>query len=270
MVWAVSRPAGGSWGTPQLIATGLYVGAEHVGISQDGAAIVTWESFKATCREYCVFFDFVLHTSRQDTATAAWVDSGALLGPTNASHDARVALDASGRAMLLALSGNGTYMSATQSGSGSPWSAFAGVRTSGILLITDLLSDNAGNVTLVYEAIHGANSQVFVANAAIGNNMWSPPAVLSGSDMRINLIYFALAPNGAAVVAWTSNTATPEIHAATRLQGTWSSPLTVAQPDATEIGTEAAAVNSAGQAVVTYSGYNTDDVHTEYAANYTP
>jgi hypothetical protein len=44
----------------------------------------------------------------------------------------------------------------------------------------------------------------------------------------------------------------------------------VSRPGSTEIGPEAAAVNSAGDAIVIYSGYNANSVHTEYAVNYTP
>lgn len=62
------------------------------------------------------------------------------------------------------------------------------------------------------------------------------------------------------------------IHAVVRATpaGVWSSPVTISRPGSTEIGPEAAAVNSSGNAIAIYSGYNPNDVHTEYAANYTP
>jgi hypothetical protein len=93
---AVVRPAGGAWTSQQTVASGVYVSADHAGIGANGAVIVTWETYHAVCRRYCVLSSFVLHASRQNPATGTWVDSGPLLGPGGASHDARVALDSAG------------------------------------------------------------------------------------------------------------------------------------------------------------------------------
>jgi hypothetical protein len=51
--------------------------------------------------------------------------------------------------------------------------------------------------------------------------------------------------------------------------GNWSTPVTVSEPG-NEIGPEAAAVSSSGSAIVVYSGYDANNVHTEYATNYRP
>jgi hypothetical protein len=68
----------------------------------------------------------------------------------------------------------------------------------GALTITsDLASDNVGHVTLVYESIGFSTSQALVTNGSIGNNTWSSPAVLSGSDTNVGQIYFVVAPSGA-------------------------------------------------------------------------
>ena len=64
-VMATLRPAGQGWISPQTVASGLYVTADHAGIGEDGAVIVTWESFAAFCNaEGCSEFNFRLHTSR--------------------------------------------------------------------------------------------------------------------------------------------------------------------------------------------------------------
>jgi hypothetical protein len=109
-----------------------------------------------------------------------------LLGPDGATHDARVALDLAGGAMLVALNSSAAYTSATQGVSGGAWSALKTiVAPQGIVLTTDLASDDAGQATLVYEVIGFSTSQVFAVSGAISNNVWSAPVVLSGSDTSV-------------------------------------------------------------------------------------
>jgi len=122
-VEAALRPAGQSWTAPQTLASGVFVIADHLAISENGNAIVTWENYKEFCRDdTCVTFDFKLHTSRNNGP--GWVPTGVLVGPNHESHIAHVALDAGGRAMLVALNGSGVYISATQGATGNSWSAF--------------------------------------------------------------------------------------------------------------------------------------------------
>lgn len=275
-VMAVLRPAGKTWTAEQLVASGVHVIADHAGIGDNGAVVVTWESYNATCTKYgCSTSAYVLHASRQNAGSSAWIDSGPVIGPDLDGHDARVALDSSGRAILVALSKSGAYVSATQGAASSgTWSSFNTVfNPSGITMISDLLSDDAGQVTLVYEAITGfSTSQALAVNGSISNNTWSSSAVLSGSDSIVGQIFFAVSPGGAALVVWlSSGGATPQVHAITRAIGTgsWSSPVSISGPGS-EIGPEAAAVNSAGDAIVIYSGYDANSVHTEYAVNYQP
>ena len=272
-VMAVLRPAGGKWTAQQTIASGVHVVGDHAGIGANGAAIVTWETYDAFCtQEICTVSNFVLHASRQNAGTGTWVDSGSLMGPDDNSHDARVALDSAGAAMLVATNGAGAYTSTTQGISGGTWGAFQDiVNPEAITITSDLTSDTAGHVTLVYELIGFSTSQAFVTSGSISNNTWSPPVVLSGSDTSVGQIYFVVAPNGAGLAIWLSSSGTPQVHAVTRLTatGAWSSPVTVSGPG-TSIGPEAAAVDSSGSAVVIYSGYNAASVHTEYVTNYQP
>jgi hypothetical protein len=273
-VMAVVRPAGEAWTSQQTVASGIHITADHVGISKNGSAIVTWESYHAVCTvEGCALSNFRLFASRQDVGAGAWVHSGVLLGPDNDSHGARVALDSHGRAMLVALSSSGAYTSATQGSSGGAWSPFKDiVNPQGPSITTDLASDDAGQVTLVYEFIGFSTSQALAVSGSISGNAWSPPVVLSGSDTSVGSVYFALASNGAALAVWLSSGATPEIHAVVRATATgiWGTPVTVSVPGSSEIGPEAAAVNASGNGIVIYSGYNANDVHTEYAVNYMP
>jgi len=273
-VFAVVRPAGGSWTSQQTVASGVHIIADHAGIGENGDAIVTWESYAAVCSDgFCALSNYRLYAARQQAGTGVWVDSGMLWGPDDNSHDARVALDSAGRAMLVVLSGAGAYISATQGVSGGAWSPFnTVVVVQDIAIVSDLASDHAGNVTMVYEAIGFSTSQALAVSGSISHNAWSPPVVLSGSDTSVGQVYFALAPNGAALAVWLSSSATPEIHAVVRATatGTWGSPVTVSQPGSSEIGPEAAAVNSSGNAIVIYSGYNAAQVHIECAVNYQP
>jgi hypothetical protein len=272
-VLAVLRPAGGAWTAQQTIASGAHLVADHASIGAFGEVIVTWETYNAVCSRYgCALSSYVLHASRQNTGTGVWVDSGALLGPDRAAHDARVALDSAGGAILLALSSSGVYTSATQGNSGGAWSPFkTAVSPQGSTIISNLASDDAGQVTLVYESIVYPTSQVLAVNGSIASNTWSSPVVLSGADSSVGQVYFALAPNGAALTIWLSSSGTPAIRAATRATatGTWSTPVSVSGPG-TYISPEAAAVESSGNAIVIYSGYDAASVHTEYATNYQP
>ena len=272
-VMAVVRPAGGAWTSQQTVATGVHVSADHAGISGNGAVIVTWESYNAVCTRYgCALSSYVLHAARQNAGTSAWADSGALLGPDRGAHDARVALDSGGEAMLAALSSSGAFTSTTQGSSGGAWSPFnTNVNPQTSTIVNDLASDDAGKVMMVYESIAYPTSQALAVSGSISNNTWSSPVVLSGSDTSVGQVYFAGAPSGAELVIWLSSSGTPAIHAITRAtaMGTWGSPITVSGPG-TSISPEAAAVDSSGNAIVIYSGYNAASVHTEYATNYQP
>jgi hypothetical protein len=255
------------------VASGEHVTADHAGIGTNGAVIVTWETYTATCRRYgCSVSAFDLHASRQNPNTGTWVDSGSLMGPDGATHDARVALDSAGGAALVALNSAGAYASATQGNAGGAWSAFTTIAApQGLTITTGLASDDAGQVMLVYEFIGFSTSQAYAVNGSIGNNTWSSPAVISGSDTSIGQIYFAVSPGGAAVAIWLNSSGTPAVRAIVRATGTgaWSSPVTISGPGS-EISPEAAAVSSSGSAIVIYSGYDANSVHTEYAINYQP
>jgi hypothetical protein len=215
---------------------------------------------------------FDLHASRQNAGTSAWLDSGSLLGPDTATHDARVAIDSAGSAALVAVDSAGAYASATQGNSGGTWSAFKTIAApQGLVITTDLASDDAGQVTLIYEFIRFSTSQAYAVSGSISNNTWSSPVIISGSDSTVGQIYFAVSPGGAAIAVWLNSAATPVVRASIRAAGTgtWGSPVTVSGPGS-EIGPEAAAVNSLGDAIVIYSGYNSAGVHIEYATNYQP
>jgi hypothetical protein len=272
-VMAIVRPAGGSWGSQQVVVSNAHIAADHVGIGESGSVIVTWETYNAVCQRYgCALSSYILHASRQNPGTNAWADSGPLLGPDKTSHSARVALDTAGGAILLAVNTSFVYVSATQGNSGGTWSAFkTAVNPQGSVIISDMASDDAGQVTLVYESITYPTSQALAANGSITSNTWSTPAVISGSDSSVAEVIFALAPNGAALVTWLSNTSAPAIHAITRetATGKWSTPVSVSGPG-TYIAPEAGAVESTGNAIVVYSGYDSASVHTEYATNYHP
>ena len=272
-VMAVLRPAGAAWTAQQTVASGVHLSADHAGIGGNGAVIVTWETYNAVCTRYgCALSNYVLHASRQNAGTFSWVDSGSLLGPDRAAHAARVALDSAGEAMLVALSSSGAYISTTQGNSGGAWSPFKTViNPQSPTIISDLASDDAGQVTLVYELISYPTSQALAVSGTISNNTWSPPVVLSGSDTSVGQVYFALAPSGTALAVWLSSSGTPVIHAVTRNSalGTWGSSITVSGPGSS-IGPESVAVESSGNAIVIYSGYDSAGVHTEYATNYQP
>lgn len=269
-VMAMLRPNGHAWTPQQTVASGAYVVADHAGIGGNGAVVVAWESFDAVCHRYgCARSAFALHASRQNPGTGMWVDSVALMGPDRAAHDGRPVLDLAGGAILVAVNNSG-YASTTQGTSGGDWSPFEPIVNPEASTITAALtSDDAGQVTLVYETISFSSSQAIVVNGSIGANKWSAPVNVSGPDSNVGQILFASSSGGAALAVWLNSSGTPEIRAITRANASanWSSPISVSGPGS-EIGPEAAAVNSAGSAVLVYSGYDANDVHTEYAVSH--
>jgi hypothetical protein len=272
-VMAVLRPAGGEWSAQQTVASGAHLIADHAGIGDSGEVIVTWETYTAVCQRYgCSQTSFLLHASRQNAGSGAWADSGSLLGPDLTAHDARVALDSGGGAILLAHSSSGAYISATQGNSGGAWSAFkTAVNPQGSVIVADLAGDDAGQVTLVYETITYPTSQALAVNGTISNNAWSTPVVLSGADTSVGQVYFAQAPNGASLAIWLSSSGIPAVRAVSRGTATenWSAPVSISGPGSS-ISPEAAAVEPNGNAIVVYSGYNAASVHTEYSTSYRP
>ena len=272
-VMAVLRRAGGAWTAQQVIASGPHLIADHAGIGDSGDVVITWETYTAVCHRYgCSTSNYVLHASRQNAGSSAWADSGALLGPDLDAHSARVALDSAGGAILVALSKSGTYISASQGNSGGAWSSFStAINPQGSVIISDLASDDAGQVTLIYESITYPTSQALAVNSSLSSNTWSSPVVLSGSETSVGQVLFAVAPGGAGLVVWLSSSGTPAIHAITRATatGSWSAPVSISGPG-TSISPEAAAVESSGNAIAIYSGYDASSVHTEYATGYQP
>jgi hypothetical protein len=270
---AVLRRAGGAWTSQQTIASNAHLVADHAGIGDAGDLVVTWETYTAVCARYGrSTSNYVLHASRQNAGTGAWVDSGAMLGPDRARHDARGALDSAGGAMLVALNSSGVYVSSTQGNSDGAWSAFkTALNSQSTILISDLASDDAGQVTLVYESISYPTSQALAVNGNINGNTWSSPLVLSGSDTSVGQVIFAGAPSGAALTIWLSSSGTPVIHAVTRstATGSWSALKSISRAG-NYISPEAAAVESSGNAIAIYSGYDAASVHTEYATSYQP
>jgi hypothetical protein len=272
-VMAVLRRAGGSWTAQQAIASGPHLIGDHAGIGASGDVVVTWETYNAVCSRYgCALSSYLLHASRQSAGAGAWTDSGSLLGPDKTAHGARVALDSAGGAILVALSSSGTYVSSVQGNSGGAWSPFkTAVNPQGSIIVSDLASDDAGQVTFVYESIAYPSSQALAVNSSIGSNTWSSPVVLSGGDMSVGQVIFAVSPGGAALVIWLSSSGTPAIHAVTRATatGSWSAPRSISGPG-NYISPEAAGVESSGNAIAIYSGYDASSVHTEYAMSYRP
>jgi len=272
-VMVVQRPAGGAWTAQRIVTSGVHVIADQAGIGADGAVVVVWETYNATCTKYgCALSAYALHASRQNPGTSSWVDSGSLLGPDRTAHQARVALDSIGEAVVVAVNSAGNFAAATQGSAGGAWSTFKTVVANPQALTPfDLESDDAGQVSLVYEFISYPNSQALAVSGSVGANTWSSPVALSGSDTSVSQVHFALAPGGAAVAVWLQNSATPVIHAAIRTTatGAWGNPITVSG-QGSYLAPEAAAANSSGDAIVIYSGYDVAGVHTEYVTNHHP
>jgi hypothetical protein len=122
-----------------------------------------------------------------------------------------------------------------------------------------------------------ASQAVNVLSGSIGTNSFASPVVVSGAATGIGLVSLALAPNGNALVDWMAGgSANPQVQAVFRATatGSWGSPTVVSGPGCSSVGgsctPEGIAVNSSGDGLVIYFGYDASQVATIYATNLQP
>jgi hypothetical protein len=268
------RSAGGVWGATKIVATGNgnRVIFDHASIAENtGELVATWESFRLFGCPYCQPTDFVLHVTRVARGSSNWQTSGALTPPSRYNHDAYPAIDPASHAGVVYFSNLGTLVAIKQSGAGAGWSAPVTVHTTPSMLLSGLAIDLMGRATVALLDISAR--KVIAINGSIVNNTWGSKTLVSAGDFAPSQVYFALASNGAGVLAWanaTSYGSNPRIRLSTRpsIGAGWSAPQTISPAGVYYPSPEAAAVNAAGKVVVIFGAYNASmSIRTEYATN---
>jgi hypothetical protein len=225
-ILAVRKSAGGAWGSPELVSPrGVLLSAS---LGERGDLMVTWDSYTQRCVHRCHDGDYILHTSREVTPAAGWVDSGPLSAPSGGVYEAFPAIDQAGGGVVVGESLRRFHaVSAwTQRHAGEPWKgpskAFAkGFRVWGVG------AGNFGRSTMVVQSNEPAPALMAV-DGVLGGDSWGKGHDLNGADvMEPGSLALDFSRRGGVVVDWVTTDAS--IRAAYRFSANhkWSAPQTV-------------------------------------------
>lgn len=279
-IMTLSRPAGGAWGQPVSVeTTSKRFGGDSLAIGEGGDAMVTWETYKATCQpRRCTASNFILFAARQPSGTTKWHKSSALAGPDPVSHVGAASLDQNNVAAVF-IDSQTTGITAVTAPSGSEsFGVPVSVTTDTDITLGGAQSDPSGDVTLV--GLEGSAQQVVAISGNFDTNTWNSVVTLSTADTDISEsgfpVAFAMGANGESVVAWAQASTMESlddnvvVSVSPSPGASWSKPVVMANN--AEAGLpESLSVNSSGQAVLSYSDQNAitnaDEIQ---AAVYTP
>jgi hypothetical protein len=265
-IMTLTRPAGGAWGQPVSVeTTSNRFQPDSVVIGEGGDAVVTWETYQASCTSRrCTASNFILFAARQPAGTTNWqIDQSSLAGPDPVSHVGAASLDKNNlAAVFINLETTGITAVTEPSGSqsfGTPVS----VTSDTDITLGGAQTDPSGDVTLV--GLEGAAKQVVAISGNFETNTWNGVATLSTADTDISEskfpVAFAVGANGESVVAWPQASTMEALNDNVVVSvspspgAPWSKPVAVAKN--AEAGLpQSVSVNSAGQAVFSYFDLN--------------
>jgi hypothetical protein len=207
-VQAIDRPAGGSWGVPQTIASHTYTGATGLAMADDGGAVAIWETYDKTTEYYT---NFVLHASRRVAWGSDWGPVADLSVPltthqiTPAGHVATVETDPTGNAVVVGRQLDNTT-DLTLGGLTSPadsdsWSALQIITAAGANAgYPSVAVDGSGFATLVWADITSGGTQM--ATAQLPGNSWTLPMEISEPGVATGYPLIGTNRAGIAAVTW--------------------------------------------------------------------
>jgi hypothetical protein len=280
-IMTLARPAGGAWGQPVSVeTTSKRSGADSVVIGEGGDAVVTWETFQASCQpRRCTTSNFVLFAARQPAGTTDWqIAQSSLAGPDPVSHVGAASLDKNNLAAVFIDSQTTGITAVTQPSGSQSFGTPVTVTSDTDITLGGAQADASGDVTLV--GLEGTARQVVAISGNFDTNTWNNVVTLSTADTDISEssfpVSFAIGANGESVVAW-AQASTMEafddnvvVSVSPSPGASWSKPATIANNS--ELGLpQSVSVNSSGQAVLSYSDLNaTTNVDEIFGTVYKP
>jgi hypothetical protein len=280
-IMTLTRPAGGGWGQPVSVeTTSNRSGADSVVIGEGGDAIVTWETFKASCNpELCSTSNFILFAARQPAGTTNWqIDQSSLAGPDPVSHVGAASLDKNNLAAVFIDSQTTGITAVTEPSGSQAFGTPVTVTSDTDITLGGAQADASGDVTLV--GLEGSARQVVAISGNFDTNTWNGVVTLSNADTDIAQssfpVAFAVGANGESIAAWPQASTMQSlddnvvVSVSPSPGARWSKPVVIAKN--AEAGLpQSVSVNNVGQAVLSYSDLNaTTNADEIQATVYTP
>ena len=225
IVQAATRPAGGSWSTPEdLSAAGQNASTPQVAIDPAGDVIAVWSRSNGTNT-------IVQAASRP--AGGSWSSPTDLSEVSQNAAQPQVAVNQSGDVVAVWERSNGanTIIQAASRPTGGSWSAPVNLSEAGQNANAPQVAiDPAGDAVAVWNRASGANT-IIQASSALAGGSWSTPIDVSEAGPSTGASRVALDSNGDAVAVWRrSNGANTIIQAASRpTGGSWSAPVNLSE-----------------------------------------
>jgi len=259
-IYVAERPAGGQWVSPHRVspvATNRWIQADDLAVSEDGSAVVAWETFVITDPLHHRGFDrYTLYTSGTRAVGGGWVQSKVLLGPDHAGYNGLLAVDASGHAGLLATRNDGRKVSLVEASPTASWSAPAPIASSRFVADNytspkSFAVDAVGNASVI--GVDTVLNTPAVVSGNLRSNHWTGLVDLAPAGQAKGLRALDVGANGFAVAVWSTGFYSGQVFAATRADATakWSAPSALSGKLYYAYQLSAAA-NGEGQAVVTW------------------
>lgn len=207
-VQAIDRPAGGSWGAPQTIASQTYSAVAGLAMADDGGAVAIWETYDKFPEYYT---NFVLHASRRNAWGSSWGPVADLSVPltthqiTPGGHAATVAMDPRGNAVVVGRQldndTNLTLGALTSPEDTDTWSALEILTAGGTQAgYPSVAADGSGFATLVWADV--TSGSVLMATAQLPANVWTAPLTISQPGVTTGYPLIGTNRTGIASVTW--------------------------------------------------------------------
>jgi hypothetical protein len=265
-IMSLTRPAGGAWGQPVSVeTTSNRFQPDSVVIGEGGDAVVTWETYQASCTSRrCTSSNFILFAARQPAGTTNWqIDQSSLAGPDPVSHVGAASLDKNNLAAVFINSQTTGITAVTEPSGSQSFGAPVTVTSDTDIALGGEQADPSGDVTLV--GLEGSAKQVVAISGNFETNTWNGVVTLSTADTDISEssfpIAFAIGAKGESVVAWPQASTMEAlddnvvVSVSPSPGAAWSKPVAIAKN--VELGQpQSVSVNSSGQAVLSYFDLN--------------
>jgi Divergent InlB B-repeat domain len=250
VIFATSRPAGGSWASPLAISSSaLDAAAPDVAMSPDGTAVAAWQSSSGA-------------TSVVETNTlplgGSWTGEEAISAPATVTEPPHVVADATGNfSAIWSRSGTGLVAEVAARPAAGGWQAPEQVSTPALEAHAPQLAvDSAGDAVAAWYRFDGSVGSVEGTNRVAGGP-WAAPVRLSPIGAEAEAPQVAMSPAGVAQVVWSGwNEATHNYQLrAARLQLNvgWEPSILVSRELDEAYGPHVA-IDQSGHAIVVWNG----------------